>query len=76
MGTIRLRYRNSPSIKQLIGEVLRENEEGVSLEDIYIYVLPKVKLLGKTPKKSIYSVLTKMTNIQKYSSGKYKLTRE
>jgi hypothetical protein len=66
---------NSPSIKERIREYLLQHPSGSISRDIVDYVLPKITLLGKTPRDTIRSVLYTMPDVKRTDSGKYKLVR-
>lgn len=74
----RMRFRNSPPIKDLIIEMLKaKTSKTASLDEIYDYVLGsgKIKLAGKTPKNTIYSVIFRMPEVTKVKKGQYKITK-
>lgn len=66
--------KNSPTIKKVIGEfLLYKKEEGAYVKEISEYVQKHISLNSKTPRNSVFSVLTRMENVQRFGPGKYRL---
>jgi len=69
----RKRIRNKPPIRILIENFLTGKREA-SFQDIYSYIQKQdIKLVSKTPRNSIFSIVTRATNIERVGSGKYRL---
>jgi len=68
------RIRNSPPIKHIIREYMRSKGDAVPFEEIYEHVSKSATLVSKTPRNSVFSVLTRMPDIKRVSHAKYKLT--
>jgi hypothetical protein len=68
------RIRNSPPIKHIIREYMHSKGDPVSFGEIYEHVSKLATLVSKTPRNSVFSVLTRMPDIERVSHAKYKLT--
>ncbi len=73
---MRQRVRNQPTIKEVILEFLVKKREDATVDEIYNHVAESVTLLSKTPRNSVFSVLTRMPEVKRVGSkrsGRYKL---
>jgi len=66
-------FRNSPSMKVIIHDYMVKRGDAASFEEIYEHVHNSVTLLGKTPRNSIFSVLTRIPDIERVGPAMYKL---
>jgi len=67
------RVRNSPPIRDIIHEYMVKKGDTVSFEEIYKHVYKSVTLLGKTPRNSVFSVLTRIPDIERVGPAMYRL---
>jgi len=68
------RIRNSPSVKHVIREYMLRKGDTASFKEIYEHVCKSATLLSKTPRNSVFSILTRMPDIQRVRPATYKLT--
>jgi len=67
------RVRNSPSIKDIIREYMAKKGDVASFEEIYDHVSKSVTLMTKTPRNSVFSVLTRIPGIERVGPARYRL---
>lgn len=68
------RSRNNPPIRTIIEQFLSEHPSGASFEQICKHVQTQaIKLISKTPRNSIYSVLVRMNNVERVAPATYRL---
>jgi hypothetical protein len=67
------RVRNSPPMRDIIYRYIAKKCDAVSFEEIYKHVSKSVTLLGKTPRNSVFSVLTRIQDIERVGPAMYKL---
>lgn len=66
------RIRNSPTIESLIREYMLNKGDEVSLNEINDYVQSKATILSKTPRNTVFSVIFRMSDVQRISRSLYK----
>lgn len=69
-----MRVRNSPTIQELIRDLLASKHRPVPFGDIYDYVSANATLTSKKPRASVFSVLTRMRDVKRAQPGTYMLT--
>ena len=65
--------KNNPTIKEVIEQFLLDKKDGACVKEISEYVQIHIALNPKTPRNSVFSVLTRMKNVERFGPGKYKL---
>lgn len=70
------RYRNNPPIRMIIQEYLTKNDTA-SFKEIYNYVSAQpIKLVSEKPENSVFSILTRMNNIERIGHARYRLRHD
>jgi hypothetical protein len=72
-ATMKQRVRNSPPMREIIRGYMIKKGNAVSFEEIFIHVSKSATLLGKTPRNSVFSVLTRISDIERVGPAMYKL---
>ncbi|MCX6006119.1 MAG: hypothetical protein NTZ34_02515 [Chloroflexi bacterium] len=67
------RFRNHPTMKEIVREFLKKKKGAVTLEELTDHVLKNVKLVSKTPRNSVFSVLKRMDDVERVSQATYKI---
>jgi len=69
------RYRNNPPIRMIIQEYLTKHDTA-SFKEIYNYVSAQsIKLVAEKPENSVFSILTRMNNVERIGHAQYRLRR-
>jgi len=72
-GNHQRRFRNNPPIRILIEGFLTKRKEA-SFKEIYEYIEKQnIRLVSKTPQRSVYSIMHRMNNLERVGLGKYRL---
>lgn len=72
---MRRRSKNSPTIREVIRQFLTTRNQPADLDEIYRFVVGRVTLRTKTPRASVFSVITRMPEVVRTQPGMYLLTR-
>ncbi len=67
------RVRNLPPMREIIRGYMTKKGDAVSFEEVYKHVSKSATLLGKTPRNSVFSVLTRIPDIERVGPALYKL---
>ena len=70
------RNRNSPTIREAIRKFFATRREPAHLDEIYQFEAGRVPLTSKTPRASVFSVITRMPDVVRTQPGIYLLTRQ
>ena len=70
------RKRNSPTVRETIRQFLLAKNEPANIEEIYEFVVDRVRFTSKTPRGSMNSVLTWMPEVVRVERGVYTLTAQ
>ena len=72
-GVNRKRYRNNPPMWVVVRDYLAEHHVA-SFDSIYNHVIAQgIKLTSKTPRKSVYSTLSRMDSVERVGRASYRL---
>ena len=72
----RKRYINNPPIRMIIQEYLAKNDTA-SFKEIYNYVSAQpIKLVSEKPENSVFSILTRMNNVERAGYARYRLRHD
>ena len=69
------RRKNSPTISKVVRQFLATRSEPAHLDEIYRFVVGRVTLTSKTPRASVFSVVTRMPDVVRTQPAMYLLTR-
>lgn len=70
------RYRNNPPIRMIIQEYLTKHDIA-SFKEIYNYVSAQpIKLVSEKPENSVFSILTRMDNVERVGYARYRLQHD
>lgn len=75
---VKKRIRNVPPISAIVRQFLKSKGVAVSFEEIFQHVIRLVQIRSETPRKSVYSVIYRMQDVQRVDSPegtKFKLIR-
>ena len=72
--TVRKRVRNSPTIREIILTFLAQQPGPVSPSEICNHVTERATFTSKTPRASIFSVLTRMPKVVRMGPSVYTLS--
>jgi len=67
------RVRNSPPMREIIRKYMVKKGDAVSFDEIYGHVSKSVTLMTKTPRNSVFSVLTRIPDVERVGPAIYKL---
>ena len=67
--------QRSVSASQLIIEFLETCSEPASFGEIGEWVLPRSRLKGKTPQKTLWAILQKIDAVERVAVGRYSLKK-
>ena len=67
------RVRNSPPMRDVIHGYMVKRGKPASFEEIYTHVSSSVTLMGKTPRNSVFSVLTRIPDIERIGPAMYRV---
>jgi hypothetical protein len=69
------RIRNSPTIQEIIRAYLQKKDDAATVGEIYDHVIKRVSLTSKSPRASVFSVLTRMPDVERTRPGEYNLLK-
>ena len=67
------RVRNSPPMRDIIRGYMAKKGDAASFEEIYTHVSKSVTLMGKTPRNSVFSVLTRIPDVERVGPAMYRI---
>lgn len=67
------RVRNSPPMRDVIHGYMVKKGKAASFEEIYTHVSSSVTLMGKTPRNSVFSVLTRIPDVERVGPAMYRI---
>ena len=69
------RIRNSPTIQEIIRAYLQKKGAAATVGEIYDHVIKRATITSERPRASVFSVLTRMPDIERTRPGEYNLLK-